>query len=926
MRTPSPGRGGAAELRGRRSELAVLDRLIEAVRGGKSRVLVIRGEPGIGKTALLEYVAGKVSGCGVARAAGIQSEMELPFAGLHQLLTPMLDRLDDIPAPQGDALRTAFGLGPGATPDRLLVALAVLSLLAEEAKERPLLCVVDDEHWLDRASAQILAFVARRLAAEPIGIVFAARGTSDELEALPELAVEGLRETDARALLDSALTAPLDARVREQIVAETRGNPLALLELARKSTPAQLAGGYAIPGDVPLSNRIEEAFQLDALPAETRRFLVLVAADPTGEPLLLWQAAARLGIDPAAADPATEAGLVEFGARVRLRHPLVRSAAYRSASFQERQSVHGALAEATDPEADPDRRAWHRAQATAVPDERVAEELGRSADRALARGGLAAAAAFLERAAILTPEAGSRAQRLLAAARVKRDAGELDAALGLLAAIVAGPADTLLTAEVDRLRGQIALEQRRGSDAAQLLLSAARRLEPLDSLARETYLEALGAAIWAGDLAAAGDVREAAEASRATPSAVEPPRAVDVLLDALAIRLTEGYAAAVSALTQALEKVLAVGADDDDPCWLWLGGGRASILVALELWDAESWYFLAARQAEFARQTGALVHLQFALNFLVPTYLLGGELTTAALMVEEDRRIAEATGNPPVSYTEMNLAAWQGREREAAELIESALREARANGLGRLLDSAAYTSSVLYNGLSRHQAARDAAWEAFQRDSVGIGPFVVPELAEAASRTGNVEMVEAALKWLSERTSVTPTDWALGVEARVRALMSQGETADLCYRESIAHLSRTPLRVQVARGHLLYGEWLRRDRRRADAREQLRIAYEMLAAMNVEAFAARARRELLAVGGTIRKRTPEAQDELTAQEAQIARLARDGLSNPEIGARLFVSPLTVKYHLRKVFAKLKISSRRELNHVLPGDPNDAGPQ
>ena len=727
MATHSPIRGRAAELTGRRSECEVLDRLIEAVRAGESRALVVRGEPGVGKTALLDYLVEQASGCRVARAAGVQSEMELAFAGLHQLLAPMLDRLERLPVPQRDALRTAFGVSPGPAPDRFFVGLAVLSLLSEVAEEQPLICLVDDEQWLDRASAQVLAFVARRLEAESVGLVFAARVPSDDLAGLPELVVEGLREGDARALLDSALTGPLDARVRDQIVSETRGNPLALLELPRGLTPAELAGGFGLPGAVPLSGRIEESFRrrLDALPAETRRLLQLAAADPVGDPLLVWRAAERLGIGTEAATPAAEAGLLEFGARVRFRHPLVRSAAYRSASLQERQDVHRALAEVTDPEVDPDRRAWHRAQAAPGPDEDVAEELERSAGRAQARGGLAAAAAFLERAATLTPEPARRAQRLLAAARAKRDAGALDAALGLLVAVEAGPLDALRTAEVEHLRGQIALDQRRGGDAARLLLSAARRLEPLDAdLARETHLEALGAAMWASDLDSPGGVLEAAEAARAAPPGPEPPRAVDVLLDALRDAVDGGIRGGRADADPSTRAGSRSG--HRRPTKPAAGSGspvdRASAIVALELWDAESWHALAARQAQFARDTGALVHLQFALNFLARTHLLAGELTTAAQMIEEDRLIAEATGNPPLAYAEMMLAAWRGQEAPASELIEATLQEATARGLG-VVNLATYASSVLYNGLGRHDAARDAARRAFERDPVGHGPL-----------------------------------------------------------------------------------------------------------------------------------------------------------------------------------------------------------
>ena len=921
-------RGRATGLTGRRRETDMLDELVEAVRAGASRTLVLRGEPGMGKSALLDYIAAQASGCRVVRAAGVQSEMELAFAGLHQLLGPMLDRVDGLPAPQRDALRTVFGVSPGSVPDRFFVGLAVLSLLSDVAEEQPVICLVDDEQWLDRASSQVLAFVARRLEAESVGLVFAARVPSDDIAGLPELVVEGLGDDDARTLLHSALTGPLDARVRDQIVSETRGNPLALLELPRGSTPAELAGGFGLPVAAPLAGRIEESFRrrLDALPEETRRLLQLASADPVGEPSLVWAAAERLAIGAEAATPAVHDGLIEFGARVQFRHPLVRSAAYLSASRQERQDAHRALADVTDPEIDPDRRAWHRAHAAPGPDEDVAAELERSAVRAQARGGLAAAAAFLERAAMLTPTPARRAQRLLTAAGAKRDAGALDAALGLLVAVEAGPLDALVTAEVERLRGQIALEQQRGSDAAQLLLGAARQFEPLDEdVSRETHLEALVAAMWVADLDGAGGELTAAEAARTAPAGPDPPRAVDVMLDGLALRLTEGYAAAAPTLTHALELVLAPDVDTDDAGrWLSLAGARPSTTVAVELWDAESWHFLAARQVQVARDTGALVQLRLALNFVAGTHILAGEFSTAALMIEEDHLVAEATGNAPITYTEMLLAAWRGDEARALELIEATSRAATGRSLGRFVLLASYASALLSNGLGRHDAARDAAWGAFQHDLVGLGPWVVPELAEAASRTGDVALVTAARDWLSERTRVTPNDWALGIEARIHAFLSEHDVADGFYRESIERLGRTRVRVELARARLLYGEWLRRENRRVDAREQLRTAHEMFASMGADAFADRARRELLATGETVRKRTVETRGELTAQEAQIARLARDGLSNPEIGTRLFISPRTVQYHLRKVFLKLGIRSRTQLDRVLPQDAA-AGP-
>jgi DNA-binding CsgD family transcriptional regulator len=914
----------ATALTGRRSECDVLDRLIEAVGAGESRALVVRGEPGVGKTALLEYLVEQAPGFRVVRAAGVQSEMELAFAGLQQLLASMLDRLEALPVPQSDALRTAFGLASGRPPDRFFLGLAVLTLLSDVAEEQPLLCVVDDEQWLDRASADVLAFVARRLDRESVGLIFAARAASDELAGLPELVVGGLSDVDAYALLDSILTAPLDPRVREQIVSETRGIPLAMLEVLRDLTPAELAGGFGIAGGVPVSGSIEETFRrrIDALPSDSRRLLQLAAADPIGDPLLVWRAAERLGVSTDAATAPAQAGLLEFGARVRFRHPLVRSAAYWSASLQERQEVHRALAEATDPEIDPDRHAWHRAYAAPGPDEDIAEELDRSATRAQERGGLAAAAAFLERSAELTLEPARRAERLLAAARAKRDAGAFEAALGLLVTLETEKLGAYSKAEAEHLRGQIALEQQRGSDAARLLLSAARGLTPLDApLAREAHLEALLAAMWAGDVDRPDGVLAAAEAARAAPAGPEPPRTVDVVLDAFAIRLTEGYEAGAPLLSRALELLLAqdMGADEVGRS-LWLAASRSIQVLAPELWDADAIHTLATRQLEVAREAGALVQLRLALNFLGGSLVHSGELAMAELLFDEDRLVAEAAGNQPVLYNDVLVAVWGGQEAKATELLEAARREASARGMGRFVTNLTYLESVLSNALGQYEAAREAAWRAFERDEMGFGSLIVPELAEAASRTGDAALLRTTLDWLTERAHVTPTEWARGIEARVRALSSDGGAAEALYREALERLGRTRLRIELARTHLLYGEWLRREQRRVDAREQLRTAHEMLSTMGVEAFADRAQRELLATGETVRKRRVETRGDLSTQEAQIARLAREGLTNPEIGAQLFISPRTVQYHLRKVFLKLGISSRAELERVLPGDP------
>jgi DNA-binding CsgD family transcriptional regulator len=898
----------------RRAERGVLDGLAEAVRAGESRVLVVHGEPGVGKTALLEYLAARAAGCRVLRVSGVESEMELAFAGLHQLCAPLLGRLGVLPGPQREALQTSFGMNAGPPPDLFLVGLAVLGLLAGAAVERPVVCLVDDAQWLDRASAQVLAFVARRLGVESVGLVFSARVADGELATLPELEVKGLPERDALVLLDAALTGPVDARVREQIVAETRGNPLALLELPRAATLAQLAGGFGLPGALP--GRIEDSFlrRVDALPAQARRLLLLAAADPTGDPVLVWRAAGRLGIGTQAAGPAAEAGLAEFGARVRFRHPLVRSAVYGSAPARDRQEVHRALAEATDPQADPDRRAWHRAQAAAGPDEEVAAELEESAGRAQARGGLAAAAAFLERAALLTPAPVRRTGRTLAAAQASLRAGAFGKALELLATVEAGPLDELQGARADWLRGQIAFASGPGSDAPPLLLKAAKRLEPLDpGLARETYLDAWQAAVFAGHLAGAGDLAEVSRTAWALPPPERPPRAADLLLDGLTLLVTDGPAAAAPVLRQAISTF----AYPDVPVaerlrWSWMAQA-----ASLPLWDGEGWRLIVPA-LQFARDVGALDQLPILLNIRAVAAALKGDLAAAASLIAEADAAREATGARLVGYAAMVLAAFRGSQAEAVPLIEATLEQAAAAGQGAAVTWADWVAAILYNGLGRYHEALASARQAAGYKLVHLSVWALPELVEAAARTGNTGLAADALDQLSEWTQAGRTDWGLGVETRSRALLSDGEAADRLYREAIDRLGQTGMRPELARAHLLYGEWLRRQRRRSDARAQLRTARQMLDAIGMEAFAERARRELLAAGGTARRRSVTARVELTAQEAQIARLAADGLSNSEIGARLFLSPRTVQYHLGKVFTKLDITSRNQLSRAPSG--------
>ena len=901
-------------LHDRCEEREALVRLLEGVRGGQSRVLVVSGEPGVGKTALLDSAISSASGFRVIRAVGVESEMELAFAALQQLCAPMLDRLDRLPAPQQDALGVAFGLRAGDAPDRFLVGLAVLSLLAEMAVDRPLVCVVDDAQWLDRASAQALAFVARRLLAESVVLLLATREPGDELEGLPRLVVEGLRNGDARALLGSVVRGPLDDRVRERIVAETHGNPLALLELPRGLTPAELAGGFGLLDATGLSGRIEESFRrrLASLSAETQRLFLVAAADPVGDPVLVWRAADLLGIGVQAA--AETDGLLAIGARVTFRHPLVRSSVYRAASPEERQAVHRALADATDPEIDPDRHAWHLAQATPGLDETVASELERSAGRAQARGGLAAAAAFLERASALTLEPSSRARRALAAAQAKHHAGAFDAALRLVGIAESGPLNDLQRAQVELLRGQIAFSLGRGSDAQPLLLKAAKRLEPLDRrLARETYLEALSAVFFPGLLASGESVLETAQAARVAPPPSQPPYASDLLLDGLAVLVTEGYAAGTPMLRRAVN---AFRAEDirreQGHRWLSLASR-----VAAFLWDDEAWDAISTRFVQLARDAGALSALPLALTSRAGVHVFAGEFAMAASLIAEVAAVNEATGGSLAPWSALARVSFEGREAEGFQLIEAATREVVRRGEGQGLTFVHWVTAVLHNGLRRYGEALAAAQQAGEDTHPSWWRnYGLVELIEAAVRSGKPEHAVDAFGQLSQATGASGTDWALGVEARSRALLNDGEAAEVLYREAIERLARTRIRVELARGHLLYGEWLRRERRRRDAREQLRTAHELFTEFGMEAFAERARVELEATGEHARKRTVETGDDLTPQEAQISRLAADGATNQEIATQLFVSPSTVDYHLRKVFRKLGVKSRTQLAREL----------
>jgi DNA-binding CsgD family transcriptional regulator len=905
-------------LQDRQAECAALDQLLTDVRAGESRVLVLRGDAGIGKSSLLGYLSERAEGFEIARSVGVESEMELAYSGLHQLCRPMLDLLDRIPPPQHDALATVFGVEEGEAPNRFLVGLATMSLFAEAAERQPLACIVEDAQWLDQASAQILGFVARRLLAERVALVGAARtGIGDGvLVGLPELSVGPLDESDARALLLENLVGPLDAVVCDQIVAESHGNPLALLEFPRTWSAAELAGGFGVPESHHTTAKIEDGFtrRLRGLPPDTQLLVLVATAEPLGDPVLFHSAAKSLEIDMTAVDPAVDAGLLTVGKRVEFTHPLVRSSAYLSAAAQDRHRVHRALADATDPDTDPDRRAWHRARGASGPDENVAADLERSAGRAQARGGIAAAAAFLQRAVELTEDPARRSERAVAAAEASFQAGVFDTARQLATTAEAGPLDGFQRARVNLLQGHIALVLGYGDDAAPILLDAARQLEPFDlDLARQAYLTAYGSAYSAAHLGQ-GVLLEICRSIEQLPSRPGTPHPIDLLLEGIARMHTDGRAAAMPILKRAATAVADMP-PEDVLRWGWMAPWASHIA-----WDAAGSTAIYDRQAKIVREAGALGELPAYIISLAMGKVWNGDLPGVALLIAESDSVAAATGSQLPPFASLRLAAVRGREAEATGLIEAIIEQGTARGQGLAVQVAQWAASTLYNGLSRYDQAASAVRQLTADDKDPYPQmWVLSELAEAATRSGDIDTARKAVERLGELTLPAGTDWALGTEARSRALLLDGDAAEDAYRDAIERFARTELRPELARARLLYGEWLRREGRRVDAREQLRMAYEMFEAIGMEAFAERARRELAATGAKARKRSPETRNELTSQEEQIARLARAGLSNPEIGAQLFISARTVEWHLRKVFTKLAITSRRQLRNALPKD-------
>jgi DNA-binding CsgD family transcriptional regulator len=907
--------GDATELIGRHVEQRALAALVAAARGGRGGAVVLRGAAGVGKTALLDTLTSTADGMTVLRVSGAETGFESAYSGLSQLCSPVLDRLDRLPRPQSTALRVALGQQAGSPPDALLVGLGLLTLLSEASAQNPIVCIVDDAQWIDSSSLLCFGIAARRIGADPMAMIFAARDetAAGELTGLPQLPVNGLSSVEARALLSATLPGRVDERVLLTIIAEAHGNPLALLELPRTLSLTELAGGYGLPEAASSGNALAVAFgnRVRDLPPSTRSLLLLAACEPAGRADWLWAAAEQLDLGPAAAEAGAHAGLLSPGDGIRFRHPLIRAAIYREAPLLERRRAHAALAGVIT---EPDHRAWHRARATASPDEDVASDLERSAQRARARGGLAASGAFLANAAALSPNPHRRARRALDAAQAKLEAGTVDAVEPLLTLATSASSDETVRARADLLNARMAFTSSRGRDAPPLLLAAARRLADVDTArSRESYLDALMAAVLVGRLGTDPQSSVAAIAASArieAPPAPSPPRAIDRLLDGLVIRFCDGYAEGADHLRQAITAFL----DEDtrgsaDPRW-----HEFAHRVCLDLFDQVSYNHLVGRQLTALRATGALSVLPAALITEAGLCVTGGSFAQAERLLTEAATIVTATTGHPLPDTSIHcyLAAYRGQEALCRDMLQRKESQAKARGQGFELAVSLYAAAILHCGLGQFEEALTAATEGAGFDDTGIHGYLLVELVEAAVRCGRDDLATTALRELTDRTDRVANDTAAGVAARSDALVGAGAGTDTRYRDALDHLGRSPARTYLARTHLVYGEWLRGQKRRADARDQLRIAHQMFAEMGAEAFARRARRELRSTGETVHNPAPRAAASLTGQETQIVTLVKDGLTNNEIGERLFLSPRTVEWHLGRIFAKTGVTSRRDL--------------
>jgi DNA-binding NarL/FixJ family response regulator len=911
-------------LLGRRAERAAIDRVLDAARSGFSGTVVLRGGPGVGMSTLLQYAVASAPDLRVCGIAGVESEISMEFGGLHQLLVPFLPRLDGLPPPQRSALRVAFGQEAGPPPERFLVGLAALTLLSQAAEEQPLLCIIDDAHWLDPESAQVLGFVARRLCADRVGFIAAVGEPAAQrvFEQLPTITVDGLPDAEARELLTSVAAGALNAQAVDRILADTRNNPLALVELGTEYTADQLSGRAVQPEPLPLGQRLQEHFlrQVRSLPPDAQAFALLAAADPGGDRARLWRAAVQAGIDPDAASAETAgAGVLEFpGNAVRFRHPLLRSAVYHGANAADRRQAHRAWSEAGLP----DLRVWHLAAAAVIPDEELAAELQDTAERAGTRGGYAARAALLRRSADLTPDDARRAEREVALAEARLMAGDPAGAQKILDGALPRPASVTACCRAQRLEGAIRFAQGNAAESARILASASNALVDDDRMARDTMLLALQAAIWAGP----AQTREIAAAARVFPRVPGASASVsDLLLEGYSARFTLGYEASIPPFRAAVTALLA---DDLDPAvglrWFALGTAAAG-----SLWDDQATFDLSDRWEKMARTAGAFTTLPVALAFHALSDCQAGHFRDAEARWAEMAEILAVSRGPGVlgvnSHSNGLLLACRGHLTEARAAGLAQIHESSGRGQGGPADIGRYIVALadLFGG--DYAAAMSYAQTVTEDDPAYTAEATLPELVEAAVRAGDYDAAATARKTLSERALAAGTPWALGLRARCEALQAEGADAEGYYLESISQLERCRMAVDLARTHLLYGQWLRRAKRRRDARHELRTAHDMFAAMGADRFGEQAAAELRATGERARARTPETAVDLTPQETRVADLAAAGASDSEIAAQLFISPSTVDYHLRKVFRKLQVTSRTQLAGLLRSGPGGDRP-
>ena len=906
---------------GRDRELEALESFRETLMSGSSAALVVHGEAGIGKTTLLERFRTTQTSCQVLSISGTESEMELPWAALHQLCTPLLVHLEGIPGPQRAALETAFGTSAEGAAEPFLCGLAVLALLTDAAARSPVICAIDNADALDQASLKTLGFVGRRLLAESVGLLFVTRDVPADLARLPAIHIAGLADDDAGALLDTVTRAELDPAVRRQLIAETYGNPLAIVELARHGHLRRLAGGYQMPDGAPIAGQIEASFleTARALDPAAQRVLLLAAAEPTGDAALLRRAALGTGLELPAEDEALRR-LVSLQPTVRFRHPLVRSAIYAKASDGDRRAAHRALADAFEPADDPVRRVWHLAQSLDGPDAAMAEALERTADSVQKRGGSAAVAAFLARAAALTPDAASRARRELGAARARLQSGDPDGALSLLSLAEARGLDARLSAHAQLLRGQLSFHTTRGGEAPDLLLAAARALAPCDpALSRDTYLAARNAAVFAGSLASGENVGSIARAILAEAPVVDPAGPADLLLRAAAQLDAYGPAHAARAVRTATRALLAEGLPNDQLGLLWTAGG-----LAMDTFDDQGMVTLQEAALDIARRDGRLEMTVLAAVNFGGVKQRRGDLPGATALFQEAIAICEAIGAPPPRSTLLGIPAQTGDLEQFNEMAESIVEAATDTHEGYVLTLAHGLAARVHLAHRQYRTALDCCHKALAAGLFTMVWVYALDYAESAARAGDDAEVAEARDYLDTITAAADTAWARALRALSRALLDDSVDPEPLYRESVAEFTATGQIPCSARAQLLFGEWLRRAGRRQESRIQLRSASQLLSSSGCAAFATRARRELSRLGEKTR-RQPCLNDELTPQELQVAEMAAVGLSNREIAQRLYLSHRTVGAHLYRIYSKLGITSRTQLHLVLERQPQQPAP-